>query len=179
MNRDAMHGAGVCFLALAALSVAIAALSGCGATGYRMGPVHSTDIRTVSTPIFENQTFEPGPERLLTEAVAKAITSQTPWGVTNGLGSDATITGRITDIEYDRLGRIRGTGLADESIVRIRVDFDFTDNRTGRTLVSRRGFEVLSAFVPNIAVGESAEVGRFGAYDELAGAIVRELRGAW
>ena len=75
--------------------------TGCG---YMVGNGFSPDIKTVSVPIFENDTFRQGVEYQLTEAVQKEIQNRTPYRLARGADADTRLTGRIVQVRKDVLG---------------------------------------------------------------------------
>jgi len=147
--------------------------------GYSFAPTYEDDVRTVAVPVFDNQTFSHGVEFRLTEAIIKEIRLATPWRVVNPGTSDTTIEGRVVESELRRVTTRRATGLVQEQALVLTVDFDWMDNRTGETLVSRRRFSVAETFSPARPVQERLETGEFGATQRLAHDIVSELRSKW
>lgn len=147
--------------------------------GYRAGPVHDTGIRSVAVPIFENETYEPGLEARLTEAVIKQIQTTTPWRVTGEAYADTVLTGSITNVFRTPLTRRAGSNLPEEAAYFTRISFVWTDSRTGRVLAQRSFVTAASTFVPNRLVGETIEVARDTSSQELARQIVRELQAEW
>lgn len=147
--------------------------------GYSFRSTHSETIRTVSVPVFENTSFATGLESELTEAIVKEIQRTTRWTITRSAVADATLTGAVVSSDLRRLSGNVATGLDQEMITEVRVDFEFKDNRTGRVLVSRRGFAASGTFVTSRTVGELPQVGRTGAVQTLARDIVAEFREAW
>ncbi len=76
-------------------------LSGCAA--YQVGnhTLYRTDILTVAVPVFESESLRRILGERLTEAVIKEIELNTPYKVTQGLGADSVLTGRIiNDAKY-------------------------------------------------------------------------------
>lgn len=168
---------GVC-----AFAAGVLALSGCASDptrGYAWGSTYSGNVQSISVPIFNNETHATGLETQLTEAIVKQIQRSTPWVVTVGRSADTTLQGTITGVEYARLSVTRGSGLVQEQAVRIEVRFEWMDNRTGQTLVSRERFSAVSVFVPARGTGERAEIGHRSAIAELAEDVVSELRADW
>lgn len=162
--------------------LAAAVLSaGCAADpreGYSTQSVYTSDIRTVAVPMFENATFTPGIEAQVTEAVIKEMQARTPWRVTDASRADAVLTGVVRAADLSRLSADPRTGLMQELAVRVSVDFDLRDNRTGAVVVSRRGFTAVDTFVPARGTGERLEVGQASAVERLARDVVAQLRGA-
>ncbi|MCC6284133.1 MAG: hypothetical protein IT439_02345 [Phycisphaerales bacterium] len=157
------------------------ALGGCASDpsrGYALASPYAGDVRTVEVPIFENDSYDTGIEPLLTEALVKEIQRSTPWRVVPGTG-DTRLEAAVRDAGYARLSRAPGTGLTQEGLRDLTVDFVWRDNRTGDVLAARRGLRVYGAFVPQRGVGEPADVGQWNVAEELARAIVQELRSTW
>lgn len=147
--------------------------------GYSTRPAFSTDVRTVSVPIFTNKTPQSGLESPLTEAIIKEIRRQTPWHVVQDATADTTLSGSLTGSDMTRISADHLTGLVQEVSVRLTVDFAWKDNRTGKILVSRRSFAASDTFVPQHTVAERIETGQEGATARLAKDIVAELRSGW
>lgn len=167
---------------LAAMVTAAAACAGCASdpsAGYSLSNSFATDIETVSVPMFGNESFHRGLEVELTDAIIKQIQRTTAWRVTPGDTGEATLRGTIRRVELETLSTTRNVGLAEEIAVRIQIDFDFVDNRTGRPILERREFTASETFVPAQGLGERIEVGENGAVQELARDVVHELRSKW
>jgi hypothetical protein len=166
-----------------ALAVAfLPVLHGCAADptqGYSTNSVFDGDIATIAVPIFENDTFYRDIEFQLTEALVKEIERRTPYKVTAAVRADSTFTGRIRAVELDRLSRSRRTGLTEEGILSVTIDFEWRDLRTNRVLVERRSFSGHGLFVPSEPTSEPIELGRFAAVQQLAADIVGEMQAQW
>jgi hypothetical protein len=169
--RKARRWAAACALALGACS---ADRSG----GYSFSSGFRMDVRTVSAPVFENKTYDHGVEAALTEAIVKEIQRVTPYAVTSG-SADTTLSGVVTLVHLRQLTTSSESGLGQEMAVEIAVDFEWRDNRSGRTLLRRRNFRASATFVPALGVGERMEIGRQGAVESLAQQVVDELRSDW
>lgn len=168
-----------------AAAVAMLALlggnAGCASSpeeGYSLTPSHDAAIRTVSVPVFGNDTFAPGVEVALTEAIIKEIGRSTPWAIDQS-GGDTSLTGRLARSEIRNLSNSPLSGFSQEIGVQMTVDFVWKDNRTGKTLVSRRNFTVMEPVVVERRSSERLELGQTAAVDRLAREIVGELRSAW
>lgn len=169
-------------LALSAGLAASPLVGGCASDprqGYSFSDTHSTEFRTVSVPIFENATFTPGIEAELTEAIIKEINARTPWRVTDSSSADTTLAGVVRTADLGRLSTDPRTGLVQELAVRVTIDFDWRDNRTGKVLRSRRSFTGVDTFVPARGTGERIDAGQRSAIDRLARDVVAELRSDW
>lgn len=183
MMRGGTNPPGRVFVGLALLGVVVLLAPGCASdpnSGYVLGTTYDTGVRTVSVPIFENETFTPGLEQSLTEAIIREIQTSTPWIITGRSRADTVLTGVITSAELNKLSRTRGTGYVQEQALAISVNFRWSDNRSGDTRVERERFTAASTFVPARGVGgepgERIEIGQRDAIADLARAIVNELR---
>lgn len=155
---------------------------GCAAQpglGYRFDTGHDTEYRTIAVPVFENHTYEVGLEAELTEAVVKEIQRTTNWSVTSVSNADTVLTGVITAADMKILARSRATGLVEELLYSITLDFEWRDRSAGEPLTRRRGFTASGAFVPANQTGERIDVGRYAAVQAVARDIVAELRTNW
>lgn len=169
-----------CFVMLGVLAAAgVCGCAGDPTQGYSFSSSHDTGIRTVHVPMFKNPTFQRGIEVELTDAIIKEIQRTTPWKVTDSTVAETSLSGTITDASMSQLSTNRHSGLAQELAVKITVDFDWVDARTGRPLASRRAFTASETFVPTQPVGERLEVGQHSAIQQMARDIVGEMRSGW
>jgi hypothetical protein len=164
---------------VAGLGLAAAGCASDPTEGYSSAPVFSTNIRTVAVPIFENETFQPGIEFELTDALIKEIEARTPYKVTAQPRADTILIGRITTVKLDQLSKSRLTGLGEEVITSVTIDFEWKDWRTDAPLVARRSFSGHGLAVPSAPTRERLELGRMAAVQQLARDIVDEMRAAW
>lgn len=147
--------------------------------GYSSNPLFRTDISSIAVPIFENTTFVRDVEFQLTDALIKEIEFRTPYKVTSSEQADTIVLGQIRDVQLDQLSKSRLTGLSEEVILSVTIDFLWKDNRNGKTLVERRQFSGHGLFVPSRPSGEPIELGRFAAVEHLARDVVKEMRAEW
>ena len=152
-------------------------LASCG--GYSTASLYRDDVRTVAVPILGNDTFHRELGADLTEALIKAIESRTPWRVVHEASADTVLSGRVRMVELQPISQSPTTGLAQEVLVRMRVDFEWTDLRTGEPLVIRRDFEGTALFTPSAPAREPLEHGQFLVVQELAHEMVDELQAGW
>lgn len=167
---------------VALLVIAPCLLASCSSDprrGYAFSWRNSADARTISVPMFDNQTYDSGVEFELTEALIKEIQRSTRLGVTRGSDADTTLTGVIRKSEMHTIARDSTTGLANHTAVVISIDFEWKDNRSGEVLVSKRNFSAADTFVPARPTGEMREAAVHGVVDQLARDIVGQLHGAW
>lgn len=166
-----------CLFGLVFLSV-----SGCTSDptlGYSALSVFPDGITSVSVPIFKNETFVRGVEFDLTDALIKEIESRSPYKVMAEARADTVLIGEIRNIELDQLSKSPLTGLSEEVIVSVTIDFEWKDLRTGRPIIVRKNFTGYGLFVPSQPTGESIQLGRFAAVQHLARDLVNELQAQW
>jgi hypothetical protein len=167
---------------LAAVLFLIAFAAGCATDptqGYSATSSFSDEFSTIAVPIVENDTFERGIEFEITDAVIKEIERRTPYRVVDQSRADTILTGRIVRAELNKLSRSRLTGLSEEVVLSVTMDFTWRDRRTNRTLVERRSFTGSGLFLPSTPSAEPLEIGRFAVAQDLARDIVNEMRAAW
>ncbi|UCD74448.1 MAG: hypothetical protein JSV91_11735 [Phycisphaerales bacterium] len=168
--------------ALVLLPVTLLLLTGCAtdpAQGYTTASCFPTEYRTVAVPIFTNDTYERGMEYGLTQAVIKEIESRTPYKVVSQARADTTLVGRIRRIDREQLSKSRRTGLTEEMLLRVTIDFEWKDLRTNKAIVQRLSFTGHGLFVPSNPTGEPLELGQFAVAQTLAEDIVDEMRADW
>jgi len=168
------------------LACFLAGSAGCASDptkGYSFSSTFDDEIRTVAVPVFGNETFNPGLETTLTDAIIKRIQSRTPWKVTSEDRAETRLRGQITDSGLSTLSEVRETGLVEEQAVRLTVDFSWVDRRTGDVLASAQSLSAAATFVPARGEagepGERIQLGERGAIEELAAAIVDRMRSTW
>lgn len=150
-----------------------------GLGGYRSYGIYPQGIQTVAVPIFENQTLVTGLEREITDALIKEIESRTPYSVASSNTADTILIGTIVRVSKRKLSEKRGSGLVQEVMQTVTIDFEWKDVRSGRILTQRRDFSAGDIFIPSTPVGERPEFGRFVIAAELARDVVAEMRGEW
>lgn len=158
-----------------------ASLTGCAGDagkGYSFSPTVAGHGETISVDIFDNYTFSKGAEVELTEAIIKEVQRATPLRVTTGQ-ADTTLSGVVRVLDLKRVARDTQTGLADQIAVKLTVDFEWKDSRTGAVIVGRKNFSAVDTFVAGLGTGEPIELGRRTASQRLARDLVAELRSAW
>lgn len=155
-------------------------IAGCG---YTVGNGFNPDVRTVSVPIFENDTFRRGIEVQLTEAVQKEITKRTPYRLAKGLDADTRLTGRIVQTRKDVLGENKFDDPR-ELQLSLMIVTKWENLRTGEVLAQQEiplsptaiPLTTQADFAPE--VGQSLATGTQGAVDQLARRIVNMME-AW
>ncbi len=149
------------------------------AQGYSSMSIYPDSIRTVAVPIFASDSFTRNIEFELTDALVKEIEARTPYKVVPADRADTILLGQVRKVELDQLSKSRLTGLSEEVIVTVTIDFQWKDQRSGRSLVERRSFAGNALFVPSRPSSEAIELGQFAVVQQLARDIVAELQKPW
>ena len=147
--------------------------------GYSTKETFATDVRTVSVPIFANNTYMRDVQFELADALTKEIMATTPWRIASGAQADTVLQGTITSVDLKRIAKSPTTGLAEQDTYTIVIDFEWRDQRTGRTLVKRTGFSTSGLFIPTITSNDPIEFGRWNAVEAAARDIVDTMRSEW
>lgn len=167
------------------MSIAIivtANLAGCASDptkGYSAASLFPEGISTVAVPIFTNDAYSRDVEFELTDAVIKQLEVNTPYKVVPEGRADTILLGQIRKIELDQLSKSQLTGLSEEVIVSVTIDFQWKDLRSGRVITGRESFTGHGLFDPSLPTGEPIELGQFAAVQQLARDIVAELQAQW
>ena len=151
-------------------------LPGCG---YRHTPLFPTTYRTVALPIFDNQTFYRGIEFELKEALTKEIERRTPYKVVPQATADSLLVGSIVSVTQTPLSRRESGGLVQELQFAVEADFEWTDQRDGRSIRQRKGLTSVGRFIPAREIGETFDVGQSAAVQRMAEAIVSAMAADW
>lgn len=148
--------------------------------GYAHVSPYDTSIETIAVPVFDNVTYEPQLETVLSEAIIKEVHRSTPWRVVPRGQAQTLLSGTITGWRLEPLATQRDSGLVQELAVMLTVSFEWRDLRSGEVKVARRDFRASSAFVPAQGASERLDLGERAAADRLARELVAELRtSAW
>ncbi|MDA0803912.1 MAG: LPS assembly lipoprotein LptE [Planctomycetota bacterium] len=161
-----------------AWSLCVAWLAGCS-TGPANSATFPNQFRVVGVPMIENETYDRKVAAELTEAIVKSVEAQTPYRVVRAGNADLVLRARVTKVELRVLSKNRTTGLPGEMAYRLTVDFEWVEQDTGKVFVQRTGFVKSSMFVPSLPSQEPADLGRFGAVENMADDIVASLQGNW
>lgn len=178
------------FIAPAALAALLAtivstmtvAAGGCSADpreGWSSASAWPTSYRTVAVPVFGNRTFARELDTQLTEALVKQIEATTPYKVVGQGTADTMLRGTITDVQLREISKSVITGLGEEVALRVTLDYEWLDMRTGEPLVARDGYVGTAIFIPSRPTQEPLELAGFEVVQQLAREIVDSLQGDW
>ena len=147
--------------------------------GYAPVSVFPEKVSTVAVNIFKNNSFAREIEFELADALVKEIEARSPYKVTSSARADTILTGTVRNVQRDLLSKSRLTGLSEEVLLSVTIDFKWTDQRTGRSLVERKSFTGHAPFFPSRPTGELIELGEFAVVQLLARDIVNEMQANW
>jgi hypothetical protein len=164
------------------IAASLAMLPGCASDptqGYSTKSVYPQGISTIAVPIFTSDSYTRNVEFELTDALVKEIESRTPYKVVPASRADTLLLGQVRQVELDQLSKSRLTGLSEEVIISVTIDFQWKDQRSGKPLLERKTFTGNALFVPSRPSSEPIELGQFSVVQQLARDIVDEMQAEW
>ena len=147
--------------------------------GYTSSSLYPTNFRSVSVPIFENSTMTRNVEFMLTDAVIKEIQSRTQYRILGEQYADTLLTGTIKSVDLQMLSQSRKTGLVNEMLVKVVLDFEWLNLMQGGRIASRKNFASSAIFIPSSPSSEPFAVGEFAVVQQLASDIVDQMQASW
>ena len=157
-------------------------LSSCASdptVGYSSSSLYATQFRSVAVPIFENNTMVREIEFMLTDAVIKEIESRTPYQILGEQLADTLITGTIRSVDLRTISQSRTTGLDNEVMITVVMDFEWLNLQSGGRIMGRRNFSSSALFVPSRPSAEPIEMGQFAVVQQLSQDIVDQMQSSW
>ena len=157
-------------------------LCGCSSDptkGWSNQSIFTSQVKTVAVPIAENKTQYRQMGFLLTDAVIKEIESRTPWKVTYTSRADTVLNLKINDVQLQTISLSDLTGLNEEVVVSLNIDFNWDDLETNQTIFARQNFSAGGLFVASNPSGETIQVGEFQVIQQMAVDIVDEMAASW
>lgn len=147
--------------------------------GYAMRSRFPKEYRTIAVAVFANDTFDRPLNGELTEALIKEVQAITPYHIASDARSDTLLRGTVRKRTLRELSKSRSTGLSEEMLYEVTVDWEWIDQRTGKVIVARNGFQGSALFVPSRPSSEPTDIGRFAVVQNLAADIVANLQANW
>jgi hypothetical protein len=145
--------------------------------GYQWHSLYREDIQSVAVPVFTNRSYRRGDEIVLTKAIIQQIEAHTPYKVVSSQRADTILEGEIVDAHTGTISNDINTGLPQEQVYTLIVNFTWKNLRTGEVLTERRGFAQKASYFPTL--GEGTPTGSQAAIERLALDIVQELQADW
>jgi hypothetical protein len=149
------------------------------AGGYEMRSRYPAQYRTVAVTLFRNDTYDRPLNGQLTEAIIKEVQAMTPYHIASDARADTLLRGTVRRRDLQQLSKSVSTGLSEEMLYKVTVDWEWVDQRTGKVIVARDGFSASALFVPSRPSSEPTEIGRFAVVQNLATDIVANMQGNW
>ncbi len=137
------------------------------------------EYKSVAVELFKNDTYDRALNGELTEALIKEIQSVTPYKVTSDARADTVLRGTVRKRNLRELSKSRATGLSEEVLFEVTIDWEWIDQRTGKPIVARNGYVASALFVPSRPSSEPTEIGRFAVVQNLATDVVANLQANW
>ena len=144
-----------------------------------MNWTHPEQYKTIAIPMFTNTTYFRGLERELARALVTEVESSTPYKVTGAGAADTLLRGKIADARLIPVSQSPITGLAEEMLFEVDIDFEWIDLATGESVVSRTDFKATALFMPSRPAMETIDLARFGVVQQMATDLVDVLRDDW
>lgn len=165
------------------LAVLAALLSSIGcapdSSGYTNGALYSKKYHSVAVPIFKNSSTDRAISFQLADALVKEIESATPYKVSSEARADTVLRGTISKVDLSMLSQSLGTRLTEEMAIKVTVDFEWLDMKSGKPIISRGGFQSSAVFVASLPNNQPIDLARFAVAQQLARDIVASLQGEW
>lgn len=148
-------------------------LSGCG---YSSRSILKQNVDNVYVTIFDNKTFRRGLEFGLTKAIKNEIMFKTPLKIADKDNADSLLKGEIVDFKENVMIVDPDDNIVENRIA-ITVDFTWTDIRTGRIILEKKGVITPTEFI--VRRGETIETAQNESFTDLAERIVDFMHERW
>ena len=147
--------------------------------GYSSSSLYPKQYQSIAIPIFQNSTMTRDVEFMLTDAIIKEIQVRSPYRVVDKHVAETLLTGTITSMNLRTLSRSRTTGLDNEVLFNVVIDFEWYDQVNGNRIVGRKNFASSAVFIPSRPSSEPLEIGQFAVVQQLASDIVDQMQASW
>ena len=147
--------------------------------GYSSSSLYPKQYQSIAIPIFQNSTMTRDVEFMLTDAIIKEIQVRSPYRVVDKHVAETLLTGTITSMNLRTLSRSRTTGLDNEVLFKVVIDFEWYDQVNGNRIVGRKNFASSAVFIPSRPSSEPLEIGQFAVVQQLASDIVDQMQASW
>ena len=147
--------------------------------GYSSSSLYPKQYQSIAIPIFQNSTMTRDVEFMLTDAIIKEIQVRSPYRVVDKHVAETILTGTITSMELSTLSRSQTTGLDNEVLFKVVIDFEWYDQVNGNRIVGRKNFASSAVFIPSRPSSEPLEIGQFAVVQQLASDIIDQMQASW
>ena len=145
------------------------AASGCG---YSTSSLMPAGVRTISVPVFDNDTFRRSIEVQLTKAVHSEILTRTSLKLTETHLADSILEGTITRVDQPVAAEDERDRITTQDVF-VTVKFTWKDLRTGEVIHAVEGLSTSDSIV--VPLGQNLELAIERALGKMAEAIVNEM----
>jgi hypothetical protein len=157
--------------------VAMAAMAAAGC-GYSNAPLHRTDVKTVSVPIFASKDFRRNLEFGLSSELVKCLELRTPYKVVqNPQKADSELRGEILSLSSPVITADPDTNAPQNFQVTLTCWFEWKDLRTGKILAREETISATGSYATSI--GETLDSATNQATRRLAERIVEAMESPW
>ena len=147
--------------------------------GYSSSSLYPKQYQSIAIPIFQNSTMTRDVEFMLTDAIIKEIQVHSPYRVVDKHVAETLLTGTITSMKLSTLSRSRTTGLDNEVLFKVVIDFEWYDQVNGNRIVGRKNFASSAVFIPSRPSSEPLAIGQFAVVQQLASDINDQMQASW
>ncbi len=147
--------------------------------GYSSSSLYAPKFKSVSVPIFQNNSTARELEFMMTDAVIKEIEARTPYQILKEQQADTLLTGTINSVKLKTISQSRITGLDNEVMITVIIDFEWLDLLNGGRIVGRKNFSSSALFIPSQPSSEPIEMGQFAIAQQLSSDIVDQMQSSW
>lgn len=159
---------------LTALGLLMAIMSGCG---YSSGRLYRNDVASVYIDMFESREFRRDLEFLITEALKKRISTDTPYRLVSREEADTVLKGEVLEERQAAFAPDFRTRIPRDKQLTMVVRMNWKDQRSGKILLDQ-DFQLQSVdYLP--PAGESEGYAQQKAMDRLAARIVSRMYADW
>ncbi len=168
------------FAAIALCAISLLGFNGCA--GYQLGavkPSRLAAIQTLAIPTFENATFEPRIEVLVTNAVIKQFQQDGTYEIQSTENADAILKAKIAEIRRYRARSVQSNVVATrEFVLQLRINYEVVSRASGEVLKTSSVTGKTSFFVGN-DVQQDERQGIPLAAEEAAVELVSQISEGW
>ena len=147
--------------------------------GYSSATLYAPQFKSVAVPIFQNNTMAREMEFMLTDALIKEIESRTPYQILGEKYADTLLSGTIQSVTLRTISQSTTTGLDNEVMITVTMDFEWLNLQSGGRIIGRRNFSSSALFIPSRPSAEPFEMGQFAVVQQLSGDIVDQMQSSW
>jgi len=147
--------------------------------GYSSASLYAPQFKSVAVPIIQNNSMAREMEFKLTDALIKEIESRTPYQILGEQYADTLLTGTIQSVILRTISQSPTTGLDNEVMITVTMDFEWLNLHSGGRIMGRRNFSSSALFVPSRPSSEPIEMGQFAVVNQLSQDIVDQMQASW